>query len=114
MVGKNPANPNIRKGVDEQPLEPEILSPRTSTTSLMAVEETVGEINSCLINLQLTVERIARQMEAGMNAYLTTKKPPLEMNNGEIMQLTGHPKGPRFEGNNSETFNEAQEALKNY
>ena len=81
----------------------------------MVVEETVGDINGCLINLQLTVEHIACQMEVGMNALPhrqnTTAGNEQTRNHA---QLTGHPKGPRFEGNNSETSNEAQNALKNY
>ena len=79
MVGRNPTNANKGKGVDEQPLEPETLSPRTSTRRLLAVEVAVGEMNARLTNLQLTLEQVACQLEVGVNALVTSRLTNLQL-----------------------------------
>ena len=68
MVGRNPANAGKGKRVNEQPLEPEILSLKTSTPLLLAVEEAIGKMNTRLANLQLVIEWVSCQMELGTNA----------------------------------------------
>ena len=68
MVGRNPANAGKGKRFDEQPFEQEILWPKTSIALLLAVEETLGGMNTCLVDLQLAIKRVSCQMELGTNA----------------------------------------------
>ena len=53
MVERNPTNTGKGKGVNEQPLELEVLSLKTSTARLLAIKG--------------TIERVSHKLEVGAN-----------------------------------------------
>lgn len=71
------------KGKDVVPNEEEIPSPRTSTTRLMAIEESMVYLNDRNGNLVTIKERLARRLEVALTAHFQQQ----EIVNGNHQEL---------------------------
>lgn len=75
MTGKNATNTGKEgKDTDTRPIQLEVLSPQSTTSQLLAVEESVGEIKSSIADLNLAAAKADGTSHSGTSSTCSSTK----------------------------------------